>query len=162
MAVKMYNRKMGGVDLHDMLVELYRTPTKAKRWYNTLISYMIDLSVCNSWLLYKRHASSLQEKSKYDLKQFRLAVSKTLRGECFPSTPVTSRIRNVIKTPRGYRPDDDVRYDGLQHWPSFKNGQARCKFCSNGYTTVVCARCNVSLCFVPTRQCFSKFHIKEA
>lgn len=147
------------MDLHDMLVELYRTPTKAKRWYMTLISYMLDMATVNSWLLYRRHASTLGKNSKFELKQFRLAISKTLRGECSPSTPASCRVRKIIKNPRAYRPDNDVRYDGFQHWPSFKNGQSRCKFCKTGYTTVICARCDISLCFVPTRQCFSKFHI---
>lgn len=151
---------MGGVDLHDMLVELYRTPTKAMRWYMTLISYMIDLAVANSWLLYRRHAKSLDLQSKYSLKQFRIALSNSLRGECSPSTPVSSRVQNPILNHRGYRPDNDVRYDGFQHWPSYRNGQSRCKYCKNGFTTVLCARCNISLCFVPTRQCFTKFHIR--
>ncbi|KAE8737607.1 hypothetical protein FOCC_FOCC016930, partial [Frankliniella occidentalis] len=43
-AVQLYNKSMGGVDLHDMLVELYRCPTRARRWYMSLISYMLDLA----------------------------------------------------------------------------------------------------------------------
>ena len=46
--VKHYNRHMGGVDLADMRISLYRTPLRTKRYYLRIFAYMIDLCVCNS------------------------------------------------------------------------------------------------------------------
>ncbi|KAE8740146.1 hypothetical protein FOCC_FOCC014344 [Frankliniella occidentalis] len=160
-AVQMYNRYMGGVDLHDMFAELYRTPYRGRRWYMTLITYMLDLSAINSWLIYRRDATMLKVKCDMNLKQFKLALSSSLRADSGKST-TGARIRSetIIKRPRSYRPSDTVRYDGHHHLPSFQNMQKRCKYCKMGHTKVLCVRCEVSLCFVPTRQCFSKFHLK--
>jgi len=50
-----YNKFMGGVDLSDMLIELYRIDIRGKKWYMRLFYYFLDLSVVNAWLLYRRH-----------------------------------------------------------------------------------------------------------
>ena len=41
---KEYNKSMGGVDLADMLISLYCTPIKTKRWYLKLIFHCVDIS----------------------------------------------------------------------------------------------------------------------
>lgn len=53
--VKEYNSFMGGVDLHDMLVEIYRIDIRSKRFYLRIIFHLIDMAVVNSWILYRRH-----------------------------------------------------------------------------------------------------------
>jgi len=53
--VKEYNSFMGGVDLHDMLVEIYRTDIRSKRFYLRIIFHLIDMAVVNSWILYRCH-----------------------------------------------------------------------------------------------------------
>ena len=51
--VREYNKFMGGVDLCDMLLELYRINMPLKRWYFRFVFYCIDVSVANSWLIYR-------------------------------------------------------------------------------------------------------------
>ncbi|XP_065315211.1 piggyBac transposable element-derived protein 4-like [Gordionus sp. m RMFG-2023] len=58
-----YNRGMGGVDLHDMLIKLYRTDIKWKRFYMRVFFHLLDSCVVNSWLLYRRHMK--QKNSKH-------------------------------------------------------------------------------------------------
>lgn len=55
--VKHYNAHMGGVDLADMLVALYRTEMKTRRWYMSIFSQIIDICVNNAWLLYRRDST---------------------------------------------------------------------------------------------------------
>nr|XP_020502569.1 piggyBac transposable element-derived protein 3-like [Labrus bergylta] len=43
--IRSYNANMGGIDKSDMLVHLYRTPMKSKRWYLRLFAYVIDVSI---------------------------------------------------------------------------------------------------------------------
>lgn len=64
--IKLYNKEMGGVDLNDMLVEYHRSPTKARRWYMSVIGYFLDLALVNAWLLYRRHARLLKEDHELD------------------------------------------------------------------------------------------------
>uniref|UniRef100_A0A3P9KB14 PiggyBac transposable element-derived protein domain-containing protein n=1 Tax=Oryzias latipes TaxID=8090 RepID=A0A3P9KB14_ORYLA len=95
-----YNEHMGGIDLSDMLVHLYKTPAKSRRWYLPLFGYIIDLCLTNSWLVYKKDCHLLKQKPM-SLKKFRLAVM------CKGHTPRPSRPK----------PQPDVRYDNMGHWP---------------------------------------------
>ncbi|XP_043226479.1 piggyBac transposable element-derived protein 3-like [Amphibalanus amphitrite] len=51
--IKSYNANMGGIDKSDMLIHLYRTPMKSKRWYMRLFAYVIDICLTNALLLYR-------------------------------------------------------------------------------------------------------------
>jgi len=61
--VKEYNHYMGGVDLADMLVALYRTGMKTHRWYLAVFSQILDICVNNAWLLYRRDMQLRKEKT---------------------------------------------------------------------------------------------------
>uniref|UniRef100_A0A8C3A2I5 PiggyBac transposable element-derived protein domain-containing protein n=1 Tax=Cyclopterus lumpus TaxID=8103 RepID=A0A8C3A2I5_CYCLU len=43
--VKIYNKNMGGVDLLDSLIALYRTKIRLKKWYRRLVFHFLDLIV---------------------------------------------------------------------------------------------------------------------
>ena len=55
--VFVYNSSMGGVDLVDMLIALYRIKFKSKRWYLILIFHAVDIAKVNAWLLYRRYCA---------------------------------------------------------------------------------------------------------
>ena len=152
----------------------------------SLIGYMIDLSLVNSWLLYKRHAQSLKqllidlsededlqetlELFKQQLndilkssKDFRISVRKSLRGVQQPKAgrPSKQKKRKVIVSPRGYRPDPAVRFDLKEHWSVVQTKQGRCKYCKDGYTTKKCFKCDLYLCVTKKRNCFFNFHYQN-
>ena len=52
--VTVYNKHMGGVDLLDSLIGLYRIRIRSKKWYHRLFFHLLDMTVINAWLLYKR------------------------------------------------------------------------------------------------------------
>ena len=58
--VRENNKTMGGVDLSDMLISLYRTQVKPKRWYIKVLFHCVDIAKVNAWLLYKRHCIQLE------------------------------------------------------------------------------------------------------
>ena len=76
--VKEYNKFMGGVDLHDMLVALYRINIRAKRYYLRIIFHLIDMCVVNAWLLYRRHVTLTGETKHMTLMDFRSDVARAL------------------------------------------------------------------------------------
>ena len=46
---------MGGVDLADMLIAIYRTKIKTKRWYLKVLFHCLDIAKVNASLLYCLH-----------------------------------------------------------------------------------------------------------
>lgn len=76
-----YNNHMGGVDLADMLIELYRTPLKSKRYYLKLFAQLLDISINNAWLLYRRDCRILLNQPALALKDFRVAVGEEQERE---------------------------------------------------------------------------------
>ena len=74
--IKCYNSNMGEdreVDKSDVLVHLYQTPLRAHRWYIRILGYLIDMCVCNAWLLHKTQCVSLKE-TLMPLRKFRLKI----------------------------------------------------------------------------------------
>lgn len=52
-AVKEYNRFMGGVDLLDSFIGRHKILLKSKKWYIRIFYYLLDVTVCNAWTLYR-------------------------------------------------------------------------------------------------------------
>lgn len=162
--VKEYNAHMGGVDLADMLVALYRTYFKTHRWYLAIFSQMLDICVNNAWLFYRRESHLRGEKSVKKLKDFRLEIASSLllknRKRGRPLSSEIPRPEKKIKNPVAPRPKKDVRYDDSGHFPTFVS-KGRCKNCTKGQTTIICQKCNTRLCLVEKRNCFVDFHTQK-
>ena len=45
-------KKLGGVDKWYMLISLYRSKLKTKKWYKRIIFHLIDLAIVNDWTLH--------------------------------------------------------------------------------------------------------------
>lgn len=164
--VREYNHCMGGIDLNDQLVALYRTDIGTKKFYFRLFIHMLDVCVVNSWLLYRRHQLQRGEEQQYTLLQFKLAIANTLiqygqhvvlhRGR--PSNAALAakppKNRTVVR-----EPTPDVRYDESSHWPEVTDRQ-RCGLCKdrNKFTYFTCSKCKVPLCLIKERNCFRKYH----
>ena len=168
-----YNAHMGGIDKSDMLVTLYKTPMKSKRWYLRLFAYCIDVAVVNAWLLYRRDCVALDEKW-ISLKQFRLHVYSAAsannalhnRATLTRNHPACKDVELPPPTLRGQRselPDATVRFDrALFHCPLFSDARQTCKHCSKKGNVMrsnfICSVCKVHFCLNKTRNCFRDFH----
>ncbi|XP_066941185.1 piggyBac transposable element-derived protein 3-like [Macrobrachium rosenbergii] len=93
--INKYNSRMGGTDKSDMLVHLYKTRFKAKRYYMRLFAYIQDLIICNAWILYKRDCLALQCKPM-PLKEIRLEI-------CFWLVSFKTPISKVARASLGTR-----------------------------------------------------------
>ncbi|XP_025202907.1 piggyBac transposable element-derived protein 3-like [Melanaphis sacchari] len=52
--IEVYNSHMGGVDLIDSMIARYRIIMRSKKWYIKIFFHLLDVTVVNSWLLYKK------------------------------------------------------------------------------------------------------------
>lgn len=157
--IQEYNTHMGGVDLADMLIALYRTNMKTHKWYMAIFSQMLDLSVNNAWLLYRRDCKN--EKKIKRLKEFRqdIAAALALKNKSRVGRPSTSLEKPVKKHKFivNPRPPQEIIEDRFDHCPAFTT-KGRCRFCKKGQTSVICLKCKTRLCFVEGRNCFKNYH----
>ena len=138
MLCTMYNQFMGGVDLLDSLLALYCIPVRSKKWYHRLLWHFFDLSLVQSWLMYRREATAnnVPGKEQLSLLQFKLSVAQSLMSENKakgmkrgrPSRDVDEGHRQkAARGPAAALPVTAVRIDGVAHWPVFATKKGRCK-----------------------------------
>ena len=169
--IGIYNKTMGGVDKTDMLVSLYRTFIRSRKWTLRMVMHGIDISITNSWLEYKSHAKSLKfpEKDILDPMHFRLRIAETLvkankkiaqtkRGR--PSNGHEATPTPLPKKSAAKRQIPEVQFDNLNHLPAH-NGKTeadRCKLQKcKGKTHFLCEKCKVALCITNQKNCLKIF-----
>lgn len=161
--IKQYNRHMGGVDLLDSLIGRYKISMRSRKWYMRLFYHLIDVTIINAWLLYKKSCNSNMK-----LVDFRLDIAQTLCISGTNSTkrgrPSLSQVEIDVKKKKGNAapiPPVDVRLDETNHFPTWNGSRVRCKMPKcNSQTYVTCAKCSIALCFNQNKNCFREFHTK--
>ncbi|CAF0781681.1 unnamed protein product [Rotaria sordida] len=143
--IKLYNAHMGGVDLLDMLVSFYRINNRSKKYYMKIIFHLIDLSVVNGWLLYRRDCSQfrLPKNEILSLLQFRVEIAEALMKSVVSKRSIrrgrpSLRLRSKENTPSPHpraapirTPPASIRLDGFNHWPmSATKGRCRHHGCN--------------------------------
>lgn len=155
-AISIYNTHMGGVDLTDSLIGLYRNRQRQKRWYFRIFYHLLDVLVANCWILWRmEHGKSL------DLFEFKSSIASSLiysgtadsarkRGRPGATPPAVKR-RVIKKAPV------ELRKDGGPHYPKKTENKyaAKCHlFGCKKKTRYLCHRCDEPLC----PECFQEFH----
>ncbi|KAJ8402192.1 hypothetical protein AAFF_G00370570 [Aldrovandia affinis] len=140
--IKSYNANMGGIDKSDMLVHIYRTPLKSKRWCMRLFAYAIDVF---------KDASS--EKP---------VTSRPQRSAAGSPSPTAADVPKSVQGHRSHTPANSVRFDeSMFHVPVYTNRQTY-KNCSRKgnilRSNMACLVCKVHLCLKPGRNCFIQYH----
>lgn len=170
--IQCYNSNMGGIDKSDMLGHLYKTPFRARRWYIPIVGYLLDLSVCNAWLLYKRDCVSLSV-PPMPLKVFRLEIASSMT-QCSVPIPRVLRLSSSSQRHESTSPKpckvgqksppvpNSTRYDtSLPHMPVYSSRQT-CKHYSSQNnlhrSRWMCETCNVALCLTEKNNCFTEYH----
>lgn len=156
-----YNKHMGGVDLLDSLIGRYHIKMKTSKWTNRIFHHLIDVSLVNAYLLYRRMRSD----DKMNLPTFRSKVAEAL---CFFATRRVGRPATTQPIPKKATktriPVDDVRFDGFNHMCKFLDRSGK-KMCKNpgckSETQSICTKCNLNLCNSSTKNCFIDFHTPE-
>ena len=74
--ISTYNKFMGGVDLLDCLLSLYRIHIRSKKWYHKLFFHFLDVTVVQSCLMYCRSMTGNEGKLK--LREFKMILADSL------------------------------------------------------------------------------------
>ena len=168
-AVDVYNNYMGGVDLLDSLLGLYRIQLRSRKWYKKIFFHMIDMCVVNSWILWRRKSDQYMP-----LFDFKLLIAEHLckagkvkkrgRPAMTPtSSPCTSREGTPTTSKRRKHQEialNSVREDHIGHFPTWKKQRQLCKNDCSFRSYTFCEKCNVFLCYNDKRNCFTNFHMK--
>lgn len=148
--IKKYNAGMGGVDLLDSQVAVYRVPFRIKKWYFPFWTWSLCVMATNAW--------RLRQKVK-GRKEPYLDFLRELVIDLFckhGSTPVY----------RLQAPVPSTRFDGLNHWlepakhpQTGKAWRRNCKRCYDVMTlekksSYACEKCKVPLHI----ECFKAYH----
>ena len=144
-AVAVYNRTMGGVDLHDQFVANYRVRIRSKKWWWPLFIWHVNSAAVNAWLLYRKlgHDVTL-------LEFIRSCVLETIAIHgTDPSRPGTRPMPMV-----GSAATSQARCDGVGHWPAKASSKyGRCRHC-HGRSAYVCVKCSVPV----HPECMQHYH----
>ena len=75
-----YNKHMGGVDLCDIFMALYRVKLGTRKWYMHIVYYGIGVAIVNAWLLYRRYCQQIgtAEKEVLSLLKFQTIIGNSL------------------------------------------------------------------------------------
>lgn len=140
--VRLYNEAMGGVDLLDQLISLYRTEIRSKKWTLRMMIHALDLAAVNSWSEYRMDAERVKipKKDVLDLLHFKMNVAQCLVRVQKPVAAKRGRPSmspepvHQYKPPSTYqvqdvRPLPEVQFDWVDHMPNFdeKKEATRCK-----------------------------------
>lgn len=159
--IKVYNKHMGGVDMMDSMISRYRIGIRTKKWYMKCFYHLLDMTLVNSWLIYKKvHGNKLtlakfKEEAAVSLCQ---NYKKPTKGR--PSSTLKNElVKRKKRKPTTHIPNVDVRLDGLHHWPNWTTERRQCKKpgCSDK-TFTQCEKCEVHLCHGNEKKCFKMFH----
>ncbi|KAJ8886376.1 hypothetical protein PR048_012587 [Dryococelus australis] len=116
-SIEVYNKHMGGVDLIDSLVGLYRHTVKDERWYMRIFYNFLQVAVVNCWLLWR-----MNNEENMELLEFKPSVATSLmytgkaskaRGK--PSS--TEMVLPVRKKIVYHKASEELCKDGGRHFP---------------------------------------------
>ena len=157
-AIGQYNKCMGGIDKMDMLIALHPCRFKVRRWPMKIFFHLLDLTLCNAWLLYQLEFNRTHPGEKHlDLYHFKRSVSEVWIKQN------TSKEYHILRYGSG-RVAEAVprvlRFDGEDHFPhSFSgyNDRHRCALCKH-LTNMFCMKYEGFLCCSGKRNCYTPFH----
>lgn len=118
-AIAEYNKYMGGVDLSDTFMSLYKIDVKSRIFYMRLFFYILDVTVTNAWVLYSRVQSRepVQSRKTMTLLDFKEDVAAGLMSSnlsvCKRGGPSTSTSPAPKSKVFNSQPADSIRFDNV-------------------------------------------------
>ena len=150
-ALKQYTLYMNGVDRADQLRSTYNICRKASKWWKYLFWFMVDVSICNAFILMKESINH-----QISTKNGRTRVRTQLE---FRRNLAHQLLGGFRKRKRDISGNAQTR--GLMHWPTEFDKKRTCKQCAKKKIRkepkTGCEQCGVNLCIA----CFKPYHTEN-
>lgn len=170
MVVKLYNSKMGGVDLADRMLAVCPSRARTTKWTVRFIAHMFDLATSNAWIQYRKteRERGVPLKKIQSLRQWKMDLAELIIDKnSLESAEVIEDEEEIHSRKRGRPginplPSKTRRLHGAIHMPTFETVVNRCRLpgCDKR-TTAKCTYCGVALCLMSSRNCFKDFHEQD-
>ena len=155
---------MEGVDLNDQMHSYYPSGRSGKKWWRFVFWYLLDVSICNAFIVKGQSSHRATSRSRRTLLNFRLELSKQLIGgfcgrKKYAGKRKVTPLDNALSLPKlpGHH---EVRLEGRK---------GACISCSlhgrrnqsgrTPETVFGCGRCGVHLC---RSGCFLEYHTENS
>ncbi|XP_051983016.1 piggyBac transposable element-derived protein 4-like [Xyrauchen texanus] len=186
-AVLDYSKNMEEVDPSKCATGYYRLLSKPKKWYQSIFYHFLDIAIENAFILQglvDKNEKALTRQTFLEALVLELtkagsqkrpdsAPVSSATSSASPSNPPVAPSPAPSSDPPAAPPpaptsDPPLVVPASYHKPKYitqdstgerQNCKQKCKFC-NKKTAVMCATCNVPLCFHPKRDCFNDWHEK--
>ena len=157
--VNLYNKYMGGVDLADQLRHYYSVGRASRQWYRYIFWFLIDLSICNAFILYNTYRLG-QGQAKVKQLTFRTNLAKQLIAGFSSTTSLGHsakrfKIEKLSLSAPNANKHFSVKIEGR------KKVCVHCKMVgrktpkgNSVETSFKCLQCSIALC----RTCFNDYH----
>ena len=133
-----HNKSMGGVDLTDRFIALYRIQYKTMCWWFKAFWHMVDVAKvkvpkCLDTKLKEEILHCVSENSLKCLKMFSLEIFNALIYAIMPASRdiPSKRKSSEADKPPPHSPVDDVWYDNIGHWPVLVSDEKTCRLCQS-------------------------------
>jgi hypothetical protein len=145
-AIKEYNKCMGGTDRMDQNVNAYRIGIRGKKWWFSIFTWLVDVSVQNAWFLHRAGGSNMPQ---LDFRRQIAARYCSSLGE--------SKVAKNYRRPKTAM-ESIPRFDNMGHYlvhvPEVKRRRCAGALCSKVCRTM-CKKCDVGLCI----DCNENYHL---
>ncbi|KAK1150842.1 piggyBac transposable element-derived protein 4-like isoform X1 [Acipenser oxyrinchus oxyrinchus] len=153
-----YNRRTRGGDQSDQVLDRRGALRETKRWYKTLFFRLVDIAAANSFILHREIREQLGKQPDTQ-KMFRRALVFELAGELYPLQTTSLASAYAMQ----HLPEPLARADATARRSRATRGRQSCVYCRRTEgkqikTPWQCRLCDVPLCAIVDRNCFSKWH----
>ena len=141
--VHLYNSNMGGMDKIDQNINKFRIGIKGKKWWWSIVTWLIDASINNAWILSNSSVKVTPQK------EFRRKIALYYLNKYGVPAKSAGR-KSTIET--------EERYDGDSHFVQNVNDNKRRGCVMSGCSSVVrteCSKCQVGLCIKCFLPCYT-------
>ena len=165
-AISNYNKFMNAVDRSDQILGTNSVLRKCMKWWKTLFFHLIDMSVVNSFILFKEHQTKfpdregLKRPANYNITNFREDIVRQLCDFEEVEQPPAHSTQRPVPPP--------VRSFVTEHLPRSSLERRNCVVCYKLHKTELrvntfCSapQCGCYMHITSGRDCFAIFHSAE-